>query len=62
MMWITHHEAIEMYARFCRAHYGPAAGDTVRDTPNIWSARATTKVIVSGMKSPRKSKSRSGPA
>ena len=32
MMWITHHEAIEMYARFCRAHYGATAGDTVRAT------------------------------
>ena len=32
MMWITHHDAIEMYARFCRAHYGAAAGETVRAT------------------------------
>lgn len=32
MMWITHHEAIEMYARFCRAHYGAAATETVRAT------------------------------
>jgi len=32
MMWITHHEAIEMYARFCRAHYGVAATETVRAT------------------------------
>lgn len=32
MMWIGHHEAIEMYARFCRAHYGAAAGDTARAT------------------------------
>ena len=30
MMWVTHQEAIEMYARFCRAHYGAAAEDTVR--------------------------------
>ena len=30
MMWVTHQDAIEMYARFCRAHYGAAAGETVR--------------------------------
>ena len=30
MMWITQEDAIEMYARFCRAHYGAAASDTVR--------------------------------
>ncbi|MEJ2432995.1 MAG: hypothetical protein P8Y53_07450 [Pseudolabrys sp.] len=30
MMWIAHEDAIEMYARFCRAHYGAAAGETVR--------------------------------
>lgn len=28
-MWITQRDAIEMYARFCRAHYGAAAGETV---------------------------------
>jgi hypothetical protein len=30
MMWVTHQDAIEMYARFCRAHYGAAATETVR--------------------------------
>jgi hypothetical protein len=34
MMWITHHEAIEMYARFCRARYSAAAAETVRATAN----------------------------
>ena len=32
MMWITQQDAIEMYARFCRAHYGAAAGETVKAT------------------------------
>jgi len=30
MMWVTRHDAIEMYARFCCAHYGTAAEETVR--------------------------------
>jgi hypothetical protein len=30
MMWVTHQDAIEIYARFCRAHYGAAAETTVR--------------------------------
>lgn len=30
MMWVTHQDAIEMYARFCRAHYGTTASEMVR--------------------------------
>jgi len=30
MTWITHHDAVEMYARFCRARYGTTAEETVR--------------------------------
>ena len=30
MMWPTHQDAIEIYARFCRARYGAAAEETVR--------------------------------
>ena len=31
-MFITHEQAIEMYARFCRARYGANASETVRAT------------------------------
>jgi hypothetical protein len=33
-MWITQDEAFEMYARFCRARYGPAAREMVRTRAN----------------------------
>ena len=33
-MWITQGEAIEMYARFCRARYGPDAIMTVKAKAN----------------------------
>ena len=29
-MWPTHEDAIEMYARFCRAHYGFNAHEKVK--------------------------------
>jgi hypothetical protein len=29
-MWPTHQDAIEIYARFCRARYGGAAEETAR--------------------------------
>jgi hypothetical protein len=30
MTWVTQQDAIEMYARFCRARYGATAEETVR--------------------------------
>jgi len=33
-MWISNQDAIKIYARFCRAHYGAGAVKKVRDRAN----------------------------
>jgi len=33
-MWITHRDAVVMYAKFCRAHYGSNAYEKVKRRAN----------------------------
>lgn len=42
-MWITHEQAIEMYARFCRARYGTDAAETVRGKANSLARKGDLK-------------------